>query len=259
VGYRWGTDVRGPGQTVVHADHHLQPRPLHVAQADHRPPGQARPGRLRGTCLPAPTSARCWELASTLLCATSRPASRVSRALVRSFIDRPPMTTDSLKCPHCGSALRDGDGLAGLGQDKHGWFAICRQCRERVDLDDVSLPGAGRMFRVAVLQWSQRGTDVELDMLIDYIGEEEAREIARLARLPSSTGLAQQAYDELKRVVQDFRGMYGAASDAPSALFPPAHTPSLESHRFRGLNARRPSRAGVCAASGRLCYPNYGQ
>lgn len=60
--------------------------------------------------------------------------------------------------------------------------------------------------------------DVELDMLIAYIGEAKARELARLARLPSGTGVAKQAFDELAKVVQGFRGIYGAASDARRAL-----------------------------------------
>ncbi len=56
---------------------------------------------------------------------------------------------DELKCPHCGGALRDRDGLAGLSQDAHGFFVNCRHCKKRVALEDISLPGGPRAFRVA--------------------------------------------------------------------------------------------------------------
>ncbi len=59
--------------------------------------------------------------------------------------------------------------------------------------------------------------EIELDMLIAHIGEAKARELARLARIPSATGVAQQAFDGLGKAVRGFRGIYGARSEARRA------------------------------------------
>jgi hypothetical protein len=59
---------------------------------------------------------------------------------------------DELPCPFCSDALRGPDGLTGLQSDANGWFVICRHCERRVALEDVSLPGGPKMFRVAQIQ-----------------------------------------------------------------------------------------------------------
>jgi hypothetical protein len=61
-------------------------------------------------------------------------------------------------------------------------------------------------------------SDYELDLLVRYIGEPQARELARLGRLTSGIGIPQQAFDELAKAVKGFTGMYGAQSDARRAL-----------------------------------------
>lgn len=61
--------------------------------------------------------------------------------------------------------------------------------------------------------------EIELDMLIHYIGEKKARELAELAREPSATGsVPQRALDELAKAVKGYSGMYGVPSEFWKAL-----------------------------------------
>lgn len=60
------------------------------------------------------------------------------------------MAQSDLSCPFCRGALRDQHGLAGLGNDSAGPFAVCRRCGKRVKLEEVPTPeGSPAMFRVA--------------------------------------------------------------------------------------------------------------
>jgi hypothetical protein len=56
---------------------------------------------------------------------------------------------DNLRCPHCRKPLRGKDGLAGLEHDVHGFYVVCRHCRKRVNLRDVSVSPGPRMWVVA--------------------------------------------------------------------------------------------------------------
>ncbi len=58
---------------------------------------------------------------------------------------------------------------------------------------------------------------IELDRLIQYIGEQRARELADLAS-GGYFGIPHEAYDALAAAVKGFGGMYGAASNARNAL-----------------------------------------
>ncbi len=60
--------------------------------------------------------------------------------------------------------------------------------------------------------------DHETDLLVRHIGEDSAREVVRLARLPSSFGVAQQAFDLLARLTPGLSSMYGAPTMAREAI-----------------------------------------
>jgi hypothetical protein len=60
--------------------------------------------------------------------------------------------------------------------------------------------------------------DHECDMLVKHIGDAVAQKIVRLSYLPSSSGIAQEAFDLLKQVKTGLAGMYGADSDMGVAI-----------------------------------------
>ncbi|HUB05843.1 MAG TPA: hypothetical protein VMB50_02520 [Myxococcales bacterium] len=60
--------------------------------------------------------------------------------------------------------------------------------------------------------------DHETDLLVRHIGEDNAREAVRLSRLPSLSGIAQQAFDLLAQLTPGLGSMYGAPTMAREAI-----------------------------------------
>lgn len=94
---------------------------------------------------------------------------------------------------------------------------MCPACGAETELRKVStFPGDPARF--TALGPLQRPHDVELDMLIARIGDAKARELSDLALRPSSSGMCQEAFDELAMVVKGYPGIYGSPTDARAAL-----------------------------------------
>ncbi len=78
--------------------------------------------------------------------------------------------------------------------------------------------------------------DHETDLLVRHIGENNAREVVRLSHLPSSVGVAQEAFDLLARLTPGLHSMYGAptlAREAIEALRRRYEAPVVQMHHGR--------------------------